>query len=97
MSSSGLYNVLHLHTEKQWVEQCGHWEQSQNGGCGACCLLVVDIFQAACDTSPWCRIAACQMSPSGPTSGRMPCTLTLQPLGVLCPATAQQATGWITV
>lgn len=57
MSSSGLYNVLHLHTEKQWVEQCGGWEQSQNGGCMLVSLQAT-LSQAVCNTSPGCRLAA---------------------------------------
>ncbi len=31
MSSSRRYNVLHLHAEKAWMEQCARWEQSENG------------------------------------------------------------------
>ncbi|PRW61424.1 Glycosyl transferase family 8 [Chlorella sorokiniana] len=31
MSSSRLYNVLHLHAEKQWVEQCARWERTESG------------------------------------------------------------------
>ena len=36
MSSSRLYNVLHLHAEKQWVEQCARWERAEQGELGSC-------------------------------------------------------------